>query len=750
MKSERWNRLKELLANALELPAHERNLYAKQQCGDDLELLKELEGLIALEEDLDDFLLPPEGHVIPLDRLHLEAESMTELESIGPFQLLRELGRGGRGVVYLARHQKSQKLVAVKVLSLSVLPSAVAIERFRREARAAAKLEHPAIVKVTEIDQDLGRPYLVMDHVDGRNLAEELDQVRELLDQTGANKASEGLPSSSLLPDGPESLPTAVATLVKKLAEALHHAHENGIVHRDIKPQNILVDEAGEPHLVDFGLARDDGESTITQKGEVEGTPNYMSPEQVRAERDQIDRRTDIYSLGVVLYEMLTLRRPFDAPTARQVMHNITRSLPERVRRLNASIPASLETICQKAMSKRRRDRYETAAEFAQDLGRYLNRQAILAKAPGPVFRAVRAVQRNPLPWVGTAAGLLLVVATAAVVQSQSPDLDAFAQSFQPRVELELFPAAIAQGSQVYLRHLDAKTFTWGEAELIGNYPLANPIAIAPGQQFRLIAVAPSGEIGESVLLARPGSHLLHRKMRLVNPGQHDNMVLVSATELDWNRLPELVKRDRKDILPAFYMDELLVTIGQYKEFLDATEREYPESWTAEFLAVPRAMNIPVTEISPYDAAEYGAWRGVRLATVFELQIAMRGEDFLKFPVGVDQDNPAEGFVFTIPSYSEIQGFDKFNPWRLKNFSTSEELNPLDRGVSGIRMVMGHANEFSSTPLDDQGCVSTGTNIVTKNENLQTLGFDQTGGVPLYRADYITGFRCVVSADPLP
>lgn len=748
MKSDRWTRLKELLADALELPAAERLAFAQAQCGDDPDLLKELEDLIAIEENLDDFLQPPEGHVIPLDRLHEEAKSMMEMESIGPFKLLRELGRGGRGVVYLAQHKDSDKLVAVKVLSMSVLPSAVAVERFRREARAADKLEHPSIVKISEIDQDLGRPYLVMDHVDGRDLGEELDRVRDLLDQTRA-RSSESPLASSLMPEGPDSLPTAVASLVKKLAEALHHAHEHGIVHRDVKPQNILIDGAGEPYLVDFGLARDEAEVTLTQIGEVEGTPNYMSPEQVRAERDQIDRRTDIYSLGVVLYEMLTLRRPFDAPTARQVMHNITRRLPERVRRLNAIIPASLETICQKAMSKRRRDRYETAEDFAQDLGRFLNRQAILAQAPGPVQRAVRTVQRNPMPWMASAAGLALVVATAAIVKSQAPDLDALAASLQPRVELELFPEAIAAGSQIYLRPVDAETLEWGEAELIGTYPLDGPIGLTQGQQYLLSAQAPGGQLGQSDLLARTGAHLLQRKMRLLDPKNRPHMVLIPASEFDGKLLPKLVSRDHKMKLPAFYMDEFMVTVGQYKEYLDATGQTYPLTWTKEFLAVPKAMKIPVTEVNSYEAADYCAWRGLRMGTVFEYQIALRGESFLKFPPGVDAEHPEVGFVFDKPKNADITGPEKFNAWRLEKFTAFDQLNPLDRAVSGIRMVMGHPMELTSSPYGDRASISTGLGIAMDIADVKELGFSQTGMVPYSIGSSMNGFRCAVSADPL-
>jgi serine/threonine protein kinase/formylglycine-generating enzyme required for sulfatase activity len=748
MKSDRWTRLKELLADALELPADQRIEFARTQCSDDPELLKELEDLIAIEEDLDGFLQPPDGHVIQLDRLHEEAKSMTEMESIGPFKLLRELGRGGRGVVYLARHKDSDKLVAVKVLSMSVLPSAVAVERFRREARAADKLEHPAIIKISQIDQDLGRPYLVMDHVDGRNLGEELELVRDLLEQTGPN-ASASTESSCLLPEGPESLPTAVATLVKKLAEALHHAHEHGIVHRDVKPQNILLDGAGEPYLVDFGLARDEAEVTLTQVGEVEGTPNYMSPEQVRAERDQIDRRTDIYSLGVVLYEMLTLRRPFDAPTARQVMHNITRRLPERVCRLNAVIPTSLETICQKAMSKRRRDRYETAEEFAQDLGRFLNRQAILAQAPGPVQRAVRAVQRNPLPWMASAASLVLVVATAAIVKSQAPDLDALAASLQPRVELELFPEAIAAGSEIYLRQLDAETLELGEAELIGTYPLDGPIRLSQGQQYLLIARAPGGQVGESDLLARNGAHVLQRLMRLVDPKDRPNMIRIPASEFEGNLLPALVKRDQTMKLPAFYMDEFLVTVGQYKEYLDATGQTYPLGFTQEFLADPKALKIPVTEISPFEAAEYCAWRGMRLGTIFESQIALRGEEFLFFPPGVDPEHPEQGFNFVIPTISEINGYAKFNPWRLEKFTAIDQLNPLDRAVSGIRMVMGHANELTSSPEGAHASITTGLSLAMDIEAVKVLGFSRTGAAINSIGGYEHGFRCAVSTDPL-
>ncbi len=404
-----FERFQKLFEQAVELPADQRAAFLDEVCADDAALRARIEELLAADSELEGFLEPPAGFGLPVDKLKQEAEDFLPEEEIGGYQLLRELGRGGRGVVYLARDPKTDAFVALKVLGMGLLPSAVAVERFRREAKAVARLSHPGVVRLVRAGEEPSRPYLVMEYIEGHTLADEILLQRHARD--GVELPPHLLGCEPQLPTDAAERNRAAVELVRSMADALEHAHERGVLHRDVKPQNVLLDQDGQPHMVDFGLAHVEGEQELTRTGDVEGTPNYMSPEQVRAERDRIDLRTDVYSLGVVLYELLTLRRPFDAPTANQVMQNITRTMPPRIRRVAPSVSSELEILCTTAIEKRRRDRYASMAGFRADLDAYLHGRPMQARRPGALTRSKRAIERRPMPYLaaGVAALALLL-----------------------------------------------------------------------------------------------------------------------------------------------------------------------------------------------------------------------------------------------------------------------------------------------------------------------------------------------------
>jgi hypothetical protein len=304
---------------------------------------------------------------------------------LGKFELQQELGIGSFGSVYRARDTELDRTVAIKVPRAGSLASHQDVDRFLREARSAAQLKHPGIVSLYEtgLTED-GTCYLVEEYILGATLADHLTAGR-----IGFHRAAE---------------------LVAAVAEALHYAHEQGVIHRDIKPSNIMLDLEGRPHLMDFGLAkRDTGECTMTQEGQVLGTPAYMSPEQARGESHHVDARTDIYSLGVILYELLTGERPFRG-NRRMLLLQLLEDEPRPPRRLNDKIPRDLETICLKAMAKAPARRYATAQEMAEDLRRYLNGEPIRARPIGGVERLGRWCRRNPV-----AASLVLAVSLGPV-----------------------------------------------------------------------------------------------------------------------------------------------------------------------------------------------------------------------------------------------------------------------------------------------------------------------------------------------
>jgi WD40 repeat protein/tRNA A-37 threonylcarbamoyl transferase component Bud32 len=331
----------------------------------------------------DELVCPACGSSFRLQRdVPLGWHSGDQPRRLGKYELIEPVGVGSFGTVYKAHDSELDRTVAIKVPRVNHLAAKEDLERFLREARSVARLQHPSIVSVHEIGQWEQTPYLVIEFVQGSTLAEVLSSRRPA--------------------------PRQAAEWVAAVADALHYAHEMGVIHRDVKPANIMLDEKGTLRLMDFGLARrDTGDVTMTIDGQVLGTPAYMSPEQARGESHKVCGRSDVYSLGVILYQLLTGELPFRG-TTRMLLHQVLHDEPRRPRSLSHLVPRNLETICLKAMAKEPGRRYATARDMADDLRRFLKGEPIHARPIGRAERLWRWSRRNPVP-AGLTAAVLLV-----------------------------------------------------------------------------------------------------------------------------------------------------------------------------------------------------------------------------------------------------------------------------------------------------------------------------------------------------
>jgi len=409
----RWQRVKRVFLQALEASVSERQAYLSEVCGTDPALRVEVESLLnchaqaveggflndlsessspravlealAAAFDADsDYTLKEDGTG---ERPTHAAPGITDVptaDRFGDYRLLEKIGQGGMGVVYRARQISLNREVALKVIRAGRFSTSSEIERFAREAEAAAGLTHPGIVPVFEIGEEEGHHYFTMAFVDGLSLADHITDAGGPLE------------------------PRPATELILRVAEAVQYAHEHGVIHRDLKPANILLDKHGMPQVVDFGLAKQvETESGLTFTGQVLGTPSFMSPEQAAGKTTQVGPSADVYALGAVLYALLTGRPPFSAASVTETLRQVQHDEPVRPRQLNSSLPRDLETICLKCLAKEPSKRYASAQEMVDELNRYLSGRSILARPVGSFGAITRWCRRNVL-----AASFMAFVAT--------------------------------------------------------------------------------------------------------------------------------------------------------------------------------------------------------------------------------------------------------------------------------------------------------------------------------------------------
>jgi len=416
---------------------------------------------------------------VPLGE-HPTEEEVTG-EALGDFRIIREIGRGGMGVVYEARQESLDRSVALKVLPAHLTLRKATVARFQREASTAAKLEHPGIVDIFAVGEEGGNHYFAMELVDGAPLSRVIERlcfesaaslngfhlgaaVAETLQKTKAQSGSSDEPKEEeiLLHDfWNRPYIEAVCRIIASVAKALDYAHDRGVIHRDVKPSNILVREKGSVVLTDFGLAREEGLPSLTVTGELSGTPHYIAPEQASPRRAALDHRVDVYSLGVTLYEMLTLIRPFDGKTSQEVLGKIVAREPASPRSQNRLIPRDLETICLTAMDKDPARRYQSAGALRDDLLNFVEYRPILATPAGIGTRTARLIRRYPAYSALVSLLLLFVIggpivyavqAKRAQLRIQSALDDKNAALLEKQDALEAKDAALGEKNAALLR----------------------------------------------------------------------------------------------------------------------------------------------------------------------------------------------------------------------------------------------------------------------------------------------------------
>jgi eukaryotic-like serine/threonine-protein kinase len=549
---QRFKQIDEIFSAAVRLEGIERVTFLDDRCAGDADLRKEVDALLAEDDASLGLLDKPILGRLDLDGLRSPLEEPSHPERIGQYRVVRRIGRGGMGVVYEAEQDSPRRIVALKVLHVSHDSglSESAAQRLSHEAHILGRLQHPGIAQVYEagvFDLDTGeQPYFAMEYIVG----ERLDHFAER-EQLGTRERVE---------------------LIAKICDALHHAHERGVVHRDIKPANILVDAAGQPKILDFGVARltdSDVQMTTmhTSIGQLLGTVTYMSPEQASGNSTAIDARSDVYTLGVVAYELLSSRLPY--PVGGQQIHDALRIIHERepvsLSTGSRELAGDIDTIIRKALEKDPSQRYQSAEAFAEDLRRYLHQQPIRARRPSTVYELRKFARRNRTVVVGVAACFVLLLGGVAATSWQA------LVATRARADVERQRDTLATVLAFLTDDLLAAA---DPTQLIvdGDITLIGAIENAAAMLDERFADSPEAE---GIVRETIGQALLHRD-RVPEALPHLERSLIIARESDAS-LETLVGRINLVGMARYDLDETQEAFEHFSESISLIGQQYEE-----------------------------------------------------------------------------------------------------------------------------------------------------------------------------
>lgn len=603
MRAELWNRIKETVGRALELEEGEREAFVREAAAGDAELEREALALLAPDDDestwIDD---SPLLHLFPVPG-----------GRFGSYEVGEAIGAGGSGAVFRARDDLG-RTVALKVLRWFDRVEGRSNEQFQREFEALRRVNHEGVVSVLDGGTISGQLYLAMEFVDGPSLRRIVDDARN-----GAFHDVLDLRE-----------PRNAARAIVELLDALDHVHGLGIVHRDVKPENILLTREGRVRLVDFGIARDVEWATLTRTGHAIGSVHYMSPEQARRVRQAPDPRSDIFSVGSVFYELLTLARAFDGDDPLTVLERILHDDPAPIEHRAPKVPRLLADACRAALAKDRTHRYGSAREFATALRAILDGDRVRLPCVPLAHRVQRRVERYPR----ASAALGSFVLAALMFLPFVMDRGAFAAAETADAHRRSGVAAVVipaveerDGTTIEIRVFDQSPFRWRRLHEPVPAPFqATEYHVEPGLVWGLVRT--SRGPAEFVRVLAAGESLVVPRLGRSDAAPPDDMVPIAARRHTVHVVGPQEQGEFEASVQDFWIDRQPVTNAQFLAFLHATGRadvlRQPQ-WNATEMRARRADwdRLPATSMNWPLAEEYAEWCGKRLPTLPEAQVAI-------------------------------------------------------------------------------------------------------------------------------